>query len=519
MSQLALERDVALPLRDGVITRCDVWRSPGSPPQPAVLVRTPYMKEKPFHLSPIDARLAADRGYVLVIQDVRGRGGSGGDFMAFLQERDDGYDSVQWVAEQPWCNGDIVMSGISYFGATQWLAAEAAPPALKAIAPLNSSDAVGEGWSFYNGVREQGLLASWIAASLAPAGNLRPDQVETIVVDPARIADVMPDVMHWFSTPPDDPYWDNCSVRPHREQVVVPAFIVGGWYDCFARGTLASYLGTKTPADRLLMGPWSHDNWFGHLVGEQNLGYDGSGDAIQLGAQILDFFDDVRAGRTSAQPPVQVFVLGAKRWWSLSQWPPPDAVEISVPIGTGSIAVDPTDLPSPTGGRAMLVGFPGSAWGPRDYRHLAARSDVLVLPATFPQQRGILAGPAVLRLSVSATGGDERQWVAILCVQEPGGSLMVVTEGVALAPTGAMSVEIPLGDICLQVGSGRALVVLVAGGCVPRWEPVACDGLQHVHEGSSLSLLTASFDAVEPSENGPSYDDVRLAASGERNNL
>ena len=116
---MLLERDIAIPLRDGTHTSADVWRPAAGPSGPAILVRTPYGKEQAVPNGHIDPRLAADRGYTVVVQDVRGRGGSEGDFEPYVCEADDGHDSVEWVAAQPWCDGRVVMAGMSYVALTQ----------------------------------------------------------------------------------------------------------------------------------------------------------------------------------------------------------------------------------------------------------------------------------------------------------------------------------------------------------------------------------------------------------------
>jgi len=153
-------RGVEVPLRDGTCTSAEIWLPDDDRPHPAILVRTPYEKEGAAPTATVDTRMATARGYVVVLQDVRGRGASEGVFEPFVNEESDGVDSVAWVAEQPWCDGNVVMAGVSYVGATQWLAAVGAPPALRGIAPTLSSDDYGEGWSYRSGVAEYGFLTS-----------------------------------------------------------------------------------------------------------------------------------------------------------------------------------------------------------------------------------------------------------------------------------------------------------------------------------------------------------------------
>jgi uncharacterized protein len=488
VTDLVVQRDVAVPMRDGVVTRADVWR-PADPVRcPAILLRTPYDKSWIEHFSPISPGLAADRGYALVIQDVRGRFASEGSFVPFRQEREDGHDSIAWLAEREWCSGDVVMSGWSYVGATQWLAAETGPPELRAIAPMNSSPRYGEGWSFRNGVLERGLIGSWVAAAIGAVDRLRPDQVETALYDDALLADLLPDAAGWIARPATDAHWDEISVDVHS--VAVPVLHVSGWYDVLNEATLAGWRRRDDARDRLIVGPWAHDNLFGHLVADRNLGAAGAGPAIGLGERLLDFFDSALVGRPSGLPRASVFELGAKRWLRGDAWPPAGSRPLALALPGGEFEVRPEDLPPSLGGRGILVGVPESGWGPRDQRALADRDDVLCLEAARVAGEIALAGPATARLRVEARGGSYRQWTVVLCLRAPDGRLEVLTEGVAQAPTQADEVEVRLGDVCVAVPADSRLVALVGGGSVPRWEPVRTEGRQRVLDGSELVVTT-----------------------------
>jgi putative CocE/NonD family hydrolase len=117
-ASIRIDREVPVPLRDGTVLRAEVWRPDDDRPHPAVLVRTPYVKETSAPSPILDCRLATERGYAVVLQDVRGCGSSEGSFEPFVNEERDGADSVAWAAAQPWCDGDVVMGGMSYVGAT-----------------------------------------------------------------------------------------------------------------------------------------------------------------------------------------------------------------------------------------------------------------------------------------------------------------------------------------------------------------------------------------------------------------
>ena len=257
---IRIEREAPVPMRDGAVLRAEVWRPDDDAPHPAVLVRTPYFKEAAAPKAVNDPRRATERGYAVVLQDVRGRGTSEGAFDPFVHEEADGADSVGWVARQPWCDGRVVMAGMSYVGATQWLAAVAAPPALQAIAPTLSSDEFGAGWSLYDGVPEHGFLTSWSAASLLPVGSQWLDDPERAFDDVDALAAAAPWTRDWLSEPAGAAYWRARSVAHRRAEVQVPALMVGGWYDIFLGATLRSFARSRHPSDRLIIGPWGHDS-------------------------------------------------------------------------------------------------------------------------------------------------------------------------------------------------------------------------------------------------------------------
>ena len=164
------EAGVAVPLRDGTVTYADVFR-PDSPGRfAALLTRTPYDRTASENISaPIHAAQAARRGYAVVIQDVRGRYASEGEFRPLHQEIDDGHDSVEWVGRQEWCSGRVGMYGISYGGATQWLAALGGPPSLAAIAPGYTASDYHDGWAWQGGAFELGFNLTWATGALTHA--------------------------------------------------------------------------------------------------------------------------------------------------------------------------------------------------------------------------------------------------------------------------------------------------------------------------------------------------------------
>jgi putative CocE/NonD family hydrolase len=484
---LALWRDIATPLRDGTLLRADIWRPAGGAPVPAVLVRTPYGKESEVPSGELDPATAVAAGFAVVVQDVRGMGTSGGSFEPFVNEADDGADTIEWAAAQPWCDGRVVMTGMSYVGAVQWLAASRRPPALVALTPTITTDWVAEGWSFRGGVLESGFLRTWIANTLVPLDVRVLDDLDA-VAEGGDLTPIAPWSAPWFSEPADAAYWATLAPAPGEVSADLPALVIAGWYDCFIGGSLRSFARRDGARDRLIVGPWGHESSLTHLIGERSLGSAGSAEVFGLRERALAFYRAVLDGDDPPGPRVLAYLLGARRWLELDAWPPPGArsLRLKVPEG-GTFRADPGGLPRVLGGRRLACSVPGSGMGPRDQRPLLDGRRALRLDIA-PLDGGVVAaGPATATLGVASTGESSRQWVVILCLEEADGALINLAEGIAEAPADASEVTVELGDICVELQPGGRLALVVAGGLAGRFPPPAAPAEQRV-EGASLVL-------------------------------
>ena len=183
-SNLIIDKDVPVPMRDGTVLRADVYRPATAGEYPVILQRTPYNKGLLAGvILMLDVVRTASEGYAVVIQDTRGRYASEGEFYTFRDDVMDGYDSVEWCAAQAWSDGQVGMYGASYVGATQWLAAISAPPHLKAIFPLITASHYHEGWTYQGGAFALGFNASWTLARLAPDTYMRLTQTQPEIAE------------------------------------------------------------------------------------------------------------------------------------------------------------------------------------------------------------------------------------------------------------------------------------------------------------------------------------------------
>ena len=482
-----LELNVPIPLRDGTVTRANVWRPASGERVPAILVRSPYTREQEEITLFCDPRIALPRGFAVVSQDVRGRGPSGGDFDPFVQEGPDGYDTIEYVAAMEWCSGDVFMAGNSYVGAAQWLAAVEAPPHLRAIAPGLTADRYDEGWTYRGGVIELGFMHSWIAGVLGPQDSQWLDDVEHFYTARDELIEMAPWCRPWFDQPPGSAYWETISIAARRERVTVPALNIGGWYDIFLDGTIRNFQADSHPRSRLIIGPWGHDDFPPHLVGARNLGFAGSGGAYGLFGKALDFYQAAIESREPSLPRVSAYMLGARRWLELESWPPPEATTIAVPVAGVTFGHDPQNVPRSIGGRCLYCNTSGGpGWGQFDQREIAHHPGVRQIELGVPSSRR-LTGPVRAVLDVSTEGGGSADWVCTLCMRECGGALLNLCEGIARS-AGEDRVSVELGDICVELAPDQELVLLVAGGSYPRWEPLNAACTQQIRSGSELHL-------------------------------
>ena len=355
-----LESEVPLTLRDGTVTYVDILRPDVTGRFPGLLARTPYdRKHRASGTGAIQAIRAVQQGYAVVIQDVRGRFASHGEFDPFVHEINDGYDSVRWVSTQPWCTGKVGMCGISYNAATQLLAAKSAPPALGAITPGMTASDYHKGWAWRSGVFELGFSLGWAADLAISDWDRRYDQpaerhdqlVDTIENLGRRCLHLpmkeLPDLQDglapfyydWLDHPEYDYFWRGVSIEESYDDINVPAFHFGGWYDMFLTGTIRNYIGLRKRAateearrgQKLVIGPWVHEQTPGSIAGEYSFGAHSSAGAMGLESRLLRFFDYWLKGENNGyvdQKPVEIFVMGENAWRTEDEWPLKRAVDV-----------------------------------------------------------------------------------------------------------------------------------------------------------------------------------------------
>lgn len=483
-ASVKVDYDVPATMRDGVTLRANVYRPDdgGAGTYPVLMTRLPYGKDLPIGSSLLDPAQAARRGYIVVVQDVRGTFSSGGDWYPFKHERDDGLDSVAWAATLPGSTGEVGMFGASYFGQTQWLAARA--PELRAMAPtITWADA--EETAIRDGVLEWGVQASWLLQQGLGQVFRRhandPEALGKAVYGVVNAYDTLP--THGYAALPlaefgplraldlHHPLTDTIRARdtgvfdglPHGPQdydnIAMPMLHIGGWYDIFLKGTIRNFTEMRQrgrPGQHLLIGPWTHGN-FNPVIGDMYFGMASSGALLDYQVDLmslqLQFFDRWLKGQPGAfdrQPPVKYFVMGANIWRSSETWPPAGVTEqrwylhsaghANSASGDGALSIsqpeaEPADhyvydpmTPTPTvGGPTLMHGVYRA--GPLDQAWVERRDDVLVFSST-PLERPVeVTGPVSVTLHV-ATDAPDTDFVARLVDVYPDGRAIPLTDGI-----------------------------------------------------------------------------------------
>ncbi|MGA8353864.1 MAG: CocE/NonD family hydrolase [Solirubrobacteraceae bacterium] len=516
---VTVELDVPARMRDGVTLRANVYRPAGEGPWPTLLARMPYDKRAPEWLDPVQT---AAQGFIVVIQDTRGRFASEGEWIPLHFEREDGYDTVEWAAKLPGSNGRVGMYGLSYSGNTQWMAAIERPPSLAAIAPALTPADFLDGLFARGGAIELGIGVSWtLMMGLAHLERLALSEQER----GERLASLLDDLDRL----PSEGYWGlpvhdllvlrghespelgtlrmledpdvlaRCRVAGEYEHVTVPSFHVAGWHDVQTQGVLDNYMGMAAlgrPA-RLVVGPWTHFEPFADPIGELCYGAHGSRVGVpahahgDLNEEQLAWFrryldpDAAPGDPDETQPPVRIFVMGRNVWRDETSWPLTRAraerwflgaggtLRPDGPVaedGASEFIYDPAD-PVPTlGGQTVLL--PAFPPGPYDQAHVEARKDVCVFTSE-PLQHDLEVTGRVRVVLHAESSAPSTDWVARLCDVHPDGRSFNLCDGILRVERGAdacREIAIDLWSTSNVFLAGHRLRVHVTSSSFPRWD-------------------------------------------------
>jgi putative CocE/NonD family hydrolase len=475
-SEVIVEDGVKVAMRDGVVLRADIYRPKRDGKFPVLLQRTPYNKSGETSFA---YRLAA-AGYVAIVQDVRGRYTSEGEWYTFRHESLDGYDTVEWAAALPYSDGKVGMWGGSYVGATQMLTAIAHPPHLAGICPIVTASNYHSNWTYQGGAFEQWFDESWTSGLAQDTlnrfvqhrtnalggvwklpltayplfnieGNNRFDSVESLA----------PYFLDWLAHPNFDQYWKQLSIEDHFSSITVPALHVAAWYDIFQGGSLRNYLGIKDKGEgaarqgqHLLITIGGHAGE-GRKIGDVDFGEEAA--AFNEDDVTLEWYDFLFKGAHNhfSEKPVRLFVMGANKWRDEDQWPPANIKETRYFLrstkgansvrGDGVLSPEPPQAaespdhysydpanPVPTIGGPLCCDEAHLPPGPKDQRPAESRDDVLVY-TTPPFTRDMeVTGSVSLELYAQSSAVDT-DFTGKLVDVWPNGFAQNLTEGILRA--------------------------------------------------------------------------------------
>jgi putative CocE/NonD family hydrolase len=542
---VTVEFDAEAPMRDGVVLRANIYRPEGDGPWPTLLTRSPYDKEAPLTAATLDPVGAARQGFMVVVQDTRGRFASDGEWEPLRFERNDGYDSVEWAAGLPGSNGRVGMYGESYCGNSQWMAAVEQPSTLAAISPALTWSEPLDGLFARGGALELGLALPWTlqtgAAHLARLPGSRDERerrLTSLLEDYDRLVqdgywDLPVDDMAVLrrqrvpsigtlrlADDPDVSKW--CRVAGEHDRVTVPSFHTAAWYDLFLQGTLDNYVAMSALGHHtsLVVGPWTHDE-FTDPVGELCFGARSSRQGVpahdhcDVDELQLAWLRRQLEGEPPHDPeaPVKIFVMGRNEWRDEAAWPLERAQLQRWYLGAGGalgrdtrasdaaateFAYDPAD-PVPTlGGQITMA--PAFPRGPLDQARVERRNDVCVFTSEALREDLEVTGRVrvVLHAESSAPSTD---WVARLCDVHPDGRSFNICDGILRINDGANT----CGQIAIDLWStsnvflvGHRLRVQVTSSSFPRWDRNLNTGDQ---SGASfqVALQRVHHDVQRPS--------------------
>jgi uncharacterized protein len=467
--RVAIEQNVSVKMRDGVSLRADIYRPVSEEKFPVILERTPYNRTG-------EARMAnelASHGYVVVLQDTRGRFQSGGEFYPFRDESSDGYDTVEWAAQLEYSNGKVGMFGGSYVGATQMLASMANPPHLKAIFPYVTASEYYDGWTYQNGALMQWFTSSWTSGLVidtlrrqteiaqAPKEWVKELPLKNYPLLSAPVPSVLaPYFQDWLKHDQDDAYWQKWRVSDHYKEMTVMGLHAGGWHDLFLKGSIKNFIGLRDNAatpearsgQRLIIGPWAHaptsaEGKIGDVVF-------GKGAVLDQTSTALKWFDYTLKGiknEYATSAPVRLFIMGDNLWRDEQEFPltrtkytkyylhsvkGANSIKGDGELNLFAPAVNETsdkfdydpNNPVPTLGGRLCCGQ-ALPPGPANQQPNESRSDVLVFSTPRLDRDIEVTGFVSLELYASTSAVDT-DFTALLVDVDPSGYSRFLTDGI-----------------------------------------------------------------------------------------
>jgi uncharacterized protein len=488
--------------RDGVRLDADVYYPDAEGEFPVLLMRQPYGRAIASTVVYAHPVWYAAHGYIVVIQDVRGRGTSEGEFKLFAHEIEDGFDAVEWASALPGSTGQVGMYGFSYQGMTQLYAAAKQPAALKAICPAMLGYDLYNDWAYEGGAFCLQANLGWAIQLAAETARLKGDAdahrtlataaknlplCDEVPTRSGLLKRLDPDSFYheWLDRAKPDAYWEALSPKTYLSNVDLPMLHIGGWFDSFMRGTLNLYkvMASCASPQHLLVGPWAHLPW-GRKVGAVDYGATAVSPCDRAQVRWFDqFLKGLDTGLLN-EPPVRLFEMGSNQWRSFNEFPanPPKPYFLS---STGIASIDEQDgklTPHPIADSIPEV-FVHDPWRPVpalgghaaipagsfDRASLDCRTDVLTFTTAPLEQDWSIAGEVFVEVYCTADT-PSFDLCAVLSEVKPNGIVYNFSQGYRRidSPT-SQPLRIALQPTCMQIAAGNALRLSLSPACFPAY--------------------------------------------------
>ena len=514
MYDIALELDVKIPMRDGVELSADIYRPRAAGRFPTILLRTPYDNNNDIEKS----RTLANRGYVCVAQDCRGRWDSDGDYYPFHPDGEDGFDTQEWIGTQEWSDGKIGMSGSSYLGSVQWLSAMHGSSHLTCMAPRVICADFYQGLVHPGGALQLGVCMTWgMRTNGRTAQNIEyHNWTEALRGLPlTKIDELSGRKMQfwkdWINHSCYDDYWRSIDVEPRFSDIRAPAFNMGGWYDLYARDSFRCFNGLRqhggspeAKQSKLIVGPWPHALSTSTKTGDIDFGADSMADLEGMEMRWFNYWLKGIDDGFVNEPPLRLFIMGINQWRNENEWPLARTdwqryylhsggnsnsllgdgtlnTEIPGKEVSDTFVYDPQN-PVQTNGGSNCCSPHIIPWGPYDQRPVEMRSDVLCYTSTPMTTDMEVTGP-IRAVLYAATDGLDTDWTAKLVDVSESGYAMNLCDGIIrarfrtgfdrqllLEPDSIYCYEIEMGVTGNVFRKGHSIRLEISSSNFPRFD-------------------------------------------------
>jgi putative CocE/NonD family hydrolase len=485
-----IQRNIMVASVDAVQLATDHYHPNTEQPAPAILIRSPYGRRTSHStfgaLIEFCARRFAERGYHVIVQDVRGRFDSTGEFDPFRNEQQDGIATLDWLRQQTWFNGEFGTWGASYLGMVQWAIANQAPE-LKAMMPIFTGTQL-RNIILPEEALDMGLIMRWIAifhtldkyrhtiwryslnvaTEVEQRAHITFDQHDIPHEDQQLVGHNVDFYQQWLAhSDPNDELWNEISDAVHVEDIRAKIYFIAGWHDFFLQATLQDYATQRIAGQvpHLMIGAWQHfNNANGLLTG------------VKAGLQWFDAHLKSSPNAINNDKPVKLYIMGAEHWQGFDHYPPntqPQTLSLTsnnTSEKEACIVFDPQNPPPFIGGAQFTFDLQSF----KDQHQLMQRPDTLVMrTAPFIQTTTIIGKPQV-SLNISNQTSDSALMVR-LCVVHADGRIINLCDGYQQLPndTQQQTLAVTLWDTAYTFTAGQAVAIIITGGAYPHWIPRA----------------------------------------------